>query len=108
MRISFFAGDTITIRFSAVDALGSALNLENMTIEWALSKPSKTVELISKTVGSGITITDADGGLFEIRLMPTETQSLDGEYYQEVQISEGGIISTIYAGSVHITKTLIP
>jgi hypothetical protein len=108
MRISIYAGDTNTLRFSAVDALGAALNLTGLTIEWGLSRPAKTVRLLTKTVGAGLTVTNAAGGLFEARLLPADTAGMDGEYYQEVQITDvDGNVSTIYAGAVRITKTLI-
>jgi len=54
--------------------------------------PAKDYEappLFEKTLGSGVTVTDAAGGVFEIEILPADTKDLwPGEYYHQAAIQD--------------------
>ena len=88
------------------DADGIAINLTGATISYVIF--SGGVATITKTIGSGITVTDATAGTFTITLTSANTASLAGSYYHECQVTDSSSnISTIFIGSVTINADLI-
>lgn len=62
-------------------------NIQGATISWICKKKvDSTIAILSKTVDSGITITDATNGVFMISLSATETKDLYQRYYHEAKI----------------------
>lgn len=102
--LEMYAGDNQTIEFSVTDESGAALNITGASIEWVLWDGDTIV--LRKTVGSGITITDGDGGLFEVVLAPADTYAVTPKAYKHganVSIEAGAYI-TISSGVMTLNR----
>jgi hypothetical protein len=107
----FIAGDDLLI---AVRVAGLDLNFA--TIRWeafawptyklgdakASGSPSETA-VITKSTGSGITVTDGPGGKFEVALVSADTASLAGMYHHEAEVVVGGKTYTVLRGLLNVT-----
>ena len=111
-------GDQRCITFRVVDQQDPpvAVNLTGVTLEWNISKkktdavePLGAVLLTTKLVGTGITIVDAVLGLAEILLASVDTVGLKApaDYYHELQVTAGGVPTTIMYGVITLSKDLL-
>lgn len=103
----FIAGDTRTVQATVEQSAGAPFNLTGAAIKWqvfAMSGGTFTGSpIISKSVGSGITITNAAGGIFQISLASADTTGLAGTYYHEAEVTmPGGIVHTALTGTITI------
>lgn len=80
------SGDSKTLKFTIRDQNDAIKDITGATATWAAAKRKTSSTLISKTSGSGITITDATNGLLEVELDPADTEALKGDYYHELQL----------------------
>lgn len=110
----YFSGDHANLNFTLTDDNDTALDLTGaLAIEWQLAqRVSSSSALITKTLGSGITITNASGGLITVALIPADTASLkspDGSpYYHECQVTDAsGNVSTVTYGTFEIRQDKI-
>jgi len=86
----------IILKYTIADQDGAAVNLTSATIKWSIRENLDTAAALTKTTLSGITITDASGGVFEVTLTDTDTASLAGKYIMEAVITDsGGLVYTI-------------
>lgn len=108
MSITMFQGDTKVLVFTVSQGSGTA-DLTDAAIRWQLAKSVSKEALVEKSVGSGITITDAAGGVFEVLLEPEDTEALSaGAYYYEAEVTDGDDnVSTVATGALTLTRTLI-
>lgn len=83
------AGDDITLHITAVGASGAAVNLTGSTIIFAVFD-SSGVEKFRKTTASGITVTGATTGAFDVQIDDTDTNGFDGLYDCEAEITDSG------------------
>jgi|APHM01.1.fsa_nt_gi Domain of unknown function (DUF2479). len=87
----YFAGDTAVVEVT-VRQDGSPKDLSNATITFALSRFRGDEPIIEKTLGNGVTITDALAGVLRIEIEGDETADLgeaDGEdYHYEVAVRD--------------------
>lgn len=90
-----FAGDTIRLAFAVTTDGTTPKNLTGAAVSWAFSPLNAATgsaggaAIVTKTVGSGITLTDATGGLLLVKLEPADTASVaGGDYYHELQITD--------------------
>lgn len=105
---SMYSGDSKIIQVTLQDASGAAVDVSSpMTIIWQLSKKVTSPALLTKTVGTGIAVTNGPLGKFEITLAPVDTAGLKGDYYQEIEINDSGTISTVLTGTVTINPDAI-
>ena len=86
-----YSGDDKTIIVTINNNDNQAVNLSGLLAAQFVAKKyakSSTVD-ITKTLGGGITITDASNGKISIVLDSADTASLDpGEYYTETRIQD--------------------
>lgn len=101
------AGDTKYIVVSVVNDAGEPVVISGASIKWIIARKRNSSHLVTKTVGSGITITGASE--FTVKLNPSDTLSLFGEYYNEAEIIESGTsdVSTLIEDKVTITPAAI-
>jgi hypothetical protein len=86
----------VILKYTVTDQEGDAVNLTSATIKWAIRKNLQTTVALSKTTGSGISITNAAGGIFEVTLTDIDTENLIGGYIMEAVITDNsGKIYTI-------------
>jgi hypothetical protein len=103
------SGDTKIISVVVRNSNGSLQDISNAAIKWQLARYVNSIALVTKSISSGIMITDAANGVFQITISPLDTDGLGGkEYYHEAEIKlADGTVSTIISGTVTMVKTLI-
>lgn len=74
-RIEIARGETLSINVSVIDDASAAVDITGWTLEASFRNAENDPALIGakKTIGSGITVTNAAGGLFTIALPASET-----------------------------------
>lgn len=104
-------GDDETLEITVGDGSGGSKDLSGASIDWGLRKYPDGQDLISKSVsGGGITITDEPGGVFEVDLDPSDTNSLEidgrsGDFYHEAVVTDSaGNVSTVTTGTATIRE----
>ncbi len=107
-KIEFVSGDSKRLVVSVTDDNDTAVDLTGAVISWQLARSVYGSAEISKSVGSGIAITDAVNGEFTVTLDPLDTDALEGDFYHEAQVTDTlGDISTVFSGNITIIKDLI-
>jgi len=89
------------------DAAGAAIDLTGFGISFAVAPHVNATALFTKTVGSGIAITDAAAGKFTVTLSDTDTD-LRGRYYYECKTTDlAGNDATLLTGHIVFGATLL-
>ena len=89
-------GNDVILKYTVTDQDGAPVNLTLSTIKWAIKKTAEDNPALSKQTGSGISITNATGGIFQVTLNATEQAELLGKYIMEAMITDiNGKIYTI-------------
>ena len=103
---SMHAGDTKVISLTVKDANGSVVNLTGLLKAQFVVKnyANSTTELVTKTLGSGITNGSPSLGILEITIDATSSASLNaGEYYHETRIKDtDSNIGTVTTGTLTV------
>jgi len=94
--------NNITLKYSVIDQDDAVVNLSGATIDWSIkTSASASASIAKSTTTSGLTITNASGGLFEVYILPADTENLaindiTTRYYMEAVITDtGGNVYTI-------------
>jgi hypothetical protein len=111
-NITIYAGDDIELIMSLFQSDGTTpLDLTGAVINWALSSAYNVqFPLIEKSsaVPGEVSITDVDGGLVSVFLVPNDTATMGGQpYYHEVEVVQGGTSVTVLTGGVTINETAL-
>lgn len=104
---TMFAGDTKVLQITLTDSANVIVDVSTASIIWALSRKATSTALLTKEVGTGVTITDGPGGKFEVAIDPVDTADLKGDYYHEIEVEMGGVVSTVTSGTITIQPDLI-
>lgn len=98
------------LNFSVVDQQIPAVvvDLTGSTLSFAFSsKVSPFTALFTKTVGSGLTITNATGGLFSVQIDKADVATLVGEHRYEVKMLDpAGKEDTIVEGTIVVSSSI--
>ncbi len=84
---TMFQGDVATVEFTVRDAAGAVVNITGAAITWAFAKKLKVPLLVTKSVGSGVTIVDAPNGRVDVALVLGDTNTLDGAFEHELVVN---------------------
>ena len=79
------------LRFTVKDDALAVVNLTGFTaaIYKITSRVTNKIALLQKTLGGGVTITNATSGLIEVSLSDTDTDTLPaGRYYHELRLTD--------------------
>jgi hypothetical protein len=107
-NFSMTAGDTQMIQVTITTTDGSVVDLTGMTVTWGLARSPRMTALVTKGLGTGITVPNAPNGIAEIMLDPADTIDLVGRYYHELEIIDRfGEVSTVMTGHISIKPTLV-
>jgi hypothetical protein len=107
MDLSLYAGDSRNIIINVVDQNNTVVPLFGATIEWVLADNQGSI-LLTKQVGSGISIADSAKGQFVISITSNNTASLNGTYQHAARVTiPDGESSIVLAGTVTVAKGLI-
>jgi hypothetical protein len=98
-KVKAVAGDKFTITISATKQDGSVFPLSGASIDFVLvAKSDESTPVISKSIGSGVTIVDAGNGVFSVTFDTDDTAGLTGAHIFEAVITDAsGNESTLRA-----------
>lgn len=101
-NISFYKGEDITLTVT----MSPVTNITGWTLQFMVKKQyGDATAQITKTVGSGITITDATNGVFTVAIARADTSGLDpGVYVFDIQRTNAGNQTVLTIGNL----TLLP
>jgi len=106
LNVSLYAGETRTLEITLTDANGDPISLTGATIEYHAALPTP----VTKTVGSGITVTDAAAGEFSIALTQANTVGYERNTTADHEckvLTSGGEVITAFRGRLTILDSLI-
>lgn len=97
-----FEGDDQNLNVTVLDAAGNVVDISSATaIDWKMSVDEFTPPVISKSLGSGITITNGPAGIFQVALVSADTNGLTPRtYYQASRITLSANLSHVALGTV--------
>lgn len=105
-QFSMTRGDARSFRVTVKDDAGAAADLTGAAIEFQCRKhPHSADAVITKTVGDGIEIEDAPGGVFRIDIAPADTDALGNwqqAYLFDVQVTKDDKPVTVARGTLTI------
>src|SRR5678815_504970 len=103
---NLYQGTTRTLDIDIIDENEQPVDLSTITaVEWRMAPNSYAVATLSKSLGSGITITDALAGKIAITILPGDTENMPcGRYYHECRLAEDTNTSKVFTG--HITLSV--
>lgn len=104
-----FEGDTVNLVVSVEDSSGNAYNLAGVQeITFALARNENDTPIISKSQTDGeITVQDASGGTYQIKIEDGDTDGLSGQYYWDSEITASNDdVYTVAAGRFVIRPSL--
>ena len=106
--IQTYIGNTETVTVTWKDSSGSALNLTSYAIAFDCRDNSiDPVVSLGLTEGSGVTVTNAAGGIFTVTITAAQS-SLLGErgklkqYFYEINATTGATVTTVMKGFLKI------
>lgn len=101
-----FSGKDRTLSFTITDSAGSAQAITGWAMQFTLTNINDRsgTALITKTVGSGITITNGAGGICQVAIADTDTDGLVGSdaprYWYELARTDAGNEDVLAYGTV--------
>lgn len=102
-------GEDNTLQITVKKEDGTPKDISASTaITWKLArKPSAATALLTKSLGSGIAITDGLNGVFQITLSAADLASLYDSYYHEARVKDSANKSKVVTtGKVVVNKSL--
>lgn len=113
---SFYANNKRTLEFTItnkdVDPV-AALDLTGKHLRWSMSRQNddgsySTNPVLQKTLSSGITVTDAAGGVAEVLLDAIDTLKLSGKYHHELEVLDADDTNAVIVatGTLTILKNI--
>lgn len=115
---TFYANNLRVLKFTVTDADSSPvvpLNLTGYTVQWAMSRflssgAYSTTPVLTKDNASkgGVVVTDAANGKVTVTIAETDTVSLSGKFYQELEVVDGvGNATVVATGNLTINKNVV-
>lgn len=102
--LAIFRGEDVGIGITLVPAV----DITGWSISFILKANYSGPAITTKTVGSGITITDAAAGQFTVSLLAADTVSLPaGRYYYDVARTTPGARSVLSHGEMQIRDNTV-
>lgn len=93
-------GSNYTITFTVLDDNNDPVNISgwSLTYTWKV-RDTDAAAVLTKTVGSGITLTDPTNGVGTIALVPADTSSLRPRvYYHRLMRTDAGFVGSVIPG----------
>lgn len=82
------------------------LDITGWSLRWRLAKPDLDVIYLTKTIGGGIVITDADDGLAEVTIAAADTGSLERAiHYHDFWRTDSGFVVPLASGQLQLAET---
>lgn len=116
---SMHRGDDRQITFQVVDESQAPFDITGAALTWIMAEQDlkeaatatpkpKATTLVTKTVGSGITITAPATGDLQVDLDSADTVTFKAPlaYYHELQLTVGGFVTTVAFGIITIERDI--
>lgn len=109
----FFAGNSRKLVITVInDDTGDPEDLTDVTLRWQCSRGTadkfSATPIMTKTIGTGITVTDALEGTVEILLDADDTENLSGTFYCELlMVDVTGDQQNIIADTFTVKRRLV-
>lgn len=107
------SGDNRNIVYTVDDGKSppQPINLTGGSVLWGIyrSKLSAAPQVFkSSALSSEIEITDPPNGKFTVKLVPTDTEDLSGDFHMEAQFTDGSSnVSTVAFGTLSVTQDAV-
>ena len=105
----WFTGKDKLLRFTVVDSTGAAVDITGWAVTYVLvpvGSDANVVPMISKTVGSGITLTTPASGILTVTIADTDTDdTLGGTYYYELRRTDASNEDVLAYGTVELRQS---
>lgn len=82
----YYQGDTLELDVTVTDSDGNPYSLLEADATWVLVREQGDTPRLTKTIGDGITITDAEAGELTVTIDSGETSDFLGDHYHELEI----------------------
>lgn len=107
--IKLTEGDTARFDVTVKDSAGVVVDLTGVAaIAWQLARSAFSTADLTKSIGSGVTVTDAVNGIFQVEMDPADSTDFLGDFFHEAEITDGsGDIATVFCGTITFSKGLI-
>lgn len=100
-----FSGDTKDLNVTVLNQDSAVVDLTGASVDFTISKKPGGAALVTKTVGSGIVLTDPTNGVMDITLNPADTVSLKGAYHYQCRVTDVSLReTTVLFGTATIRK----
>ena len=93
--IGVFAGEDRSLVFTVVDGVGAPVNVTG----WAVSF---VVSTVTKTVGSGVTLTTPTSGVVTVALAAADTNALVGGFFYKLRRTDAGLNAVLAYGRLTV------
>ncbi|MGI9484339.1 MAG: hypothetical protein ACR2RF_00335 [Geminicoccaceae bacterium] len=105
----FRRGITLSVAVVARKEDGTVIDLTGLTgtaVTWRITSADRRTNKITKTIGSGITVDDADDGEMTFKLDPADTADLAPNLYSHAaEVTEsGGDVTPIFFGMIDLER----
>lgn len=103
---NFFIGEDRVLEFTVVDENDAAVDITSYALEWVLRRKRGSPSAdITKTTGSGITITDGPNGVCEVAIDDTDTLTLSPEqYFHTLRRTDDGLETVLSFGDLFLQQ----
>jgi hypothetical protein len=103
----YYSGDTLKINYTVYrdEAKQERKDLRQASAEWILAEDEGYTPIVTKTSqsGGGIQFTNARNGELTVTIEPSDTESISGTKYHELEITDAqGDVSTVASGDIVI------
>lgn len=100
---NWFIGEDKVFEYPVADAAGVAVPITGWALEWALRYRPGDGAILTKTTGSGITITDGVGGVCQVAVADTDTDGLQaGRYWYALSRTDAGNEAVLAFGAAEL------
>jgi len=108
MNFDMYSGNAKVLVFTVYDKPnGDVVNITGATaVKFQIfhDSPATGDPVVSKTLGSGITLSDPTNGQFTVTLTSVNTSGFSGRYYYEAEVTDSSSrVETVATGYINIT-----
>jgi hypothetical protein len=103
-ELNMHRGDTLSFDLAVTDGVGAPVNLAGASLRFTAKRSTSQADsaaLIALTIGDGITVTDAAGGLAHVEATPAKTSGLEAATLSltwDEQLTTGTQVFTVASG----------
>jgi len=106
-KAEMYSKNPYTLVYTVTGPGGGVYDLTDHTIDFYIAATNSSGPFIHKTVGAGITITNPTGGVFQVAILITDLQGMEGNFFHEVTITPPAqSAETIATGRIVLHRSL--